>query len=299
VAFGFLAVLLAREMRHTTWRWVPYAVAGATVLAIAFSRIYLGVHWLSDTLGGFTLGIVWVAVLGIAYYRHRPPPVPLAGLVGAVALAMVLAGTWHIARSHETDLGRYTQASAPRLLPADAWWAGRWRELPALRIDLRDRPRQPLDLHWAGPLEPLRARLAATGWQEPPALSGTNLLRLLTPHPAETELPVVPQLLDGRYDTLRLVRPAAGGEGRLLVVRLWESGVHLTPSDIPLWVGYAGCLEPWQPVPWVTVLRTSTCLGVGLGALRESLAGLDLRTVYRDPPPGSVWDGTVLLVWAH
>jgi membrane-associated phospholipid phosphatase len=31
------------------------------VLGIGFSRLYLGVHYLSDVLGGFAVGIVWLA----------------------------------------------------------------------------------------------------------------------------------------------------------------------------------------------------------------------------------------------
>jgi membrane-associated phospholipid phosphatase len=30
---------------------------------IGFSRIYLGVHYFSDVMGGFTLGIFWVMLL--------------------------------------------------------------------------------------------------------------------------------------------------------------------------------------------------------------------------------------------
>ncbi|CAK0738000.1 membrane-associated protein [Gammaproteobacteria bacterium] len=316
VMFGFVAVLLAREMRHTAWRWIPYATAAALALIIAFSRLYLGVHWLSDAIGGFSLGVAWVALLGIAYYRHRLRPIPLAGLVGATVLPLVLAGTWHVVVSHEADLERYAQGSTSRLLPAEFWWDEGWRELPTVRNDLRNQPRQPLDLQWAGSLESMREHLTTAGWQAHPSLSATNLLRLLAPNPTEAELPLIPHLLDGHPDALRLVRfvhPTPGGESQKvegdhsapegksqgMVVRLWTSGLRLLPGDTPLWVGYVNCLEPWHPIPWITVLRTNSCSGKARATLENSLVGLDLRTVHRLPSPGLLEDTAVLLIRAR
>lgn len=46
-----LAMVLARRWR----RWAPLFVTGATI--IAFSRIYLNRHWLSDVVAGIALGV--------------------------------------------------------------------------------------------------------------------------------------------------------------------------------------------------------------------------------------------------
>ena len=43
------------------------AFAVVAVLVIGFSRIALGVHYVSDVAGGYFLGVAWVAALAIAF----------------------------------------------------------------------------------------------------------------------------------------------------------------------------------------------------------------------------------------
>ena len=57
VLYGTLAVLLAS---HPKWRRPVFFAAMVMVLLVALSRVYLGVHYLSDVLAGIALGVVWV-----------------------------------------------------------------------------------------------------------------------------------------------------------------------------------------------------------------------------------------------
>jgi undecaprenyl-diphosphatase len=65
---GFYGVLAIVAWRSTTKRSLAVgALSGAaTVIAlVGFSRIYLGVHWMSDVVGGYLIGAAFV--LGAAY----------------------------------------------------------------------------------------------------------------------------------------------------------------------------------------------------------------------------------------
>jgi membrane-associated phospholipid phosphatase len=75
--FGGLAVLLAPRLRHPALRLLVVLSAAVAVALIGLSRIYLGVHYPSDVLGGYAAGVVWVAAVAagdrLADRRHRRP----------------------------------------------------------------------------------------------------------------------------------------------------------------------------------------------------------------------------------
>ena len=60
--YGTIGYIAAR---HAATRRRQIAILAATtglVLLIGFSRLYLGVHYLSDVIAGFSLGLAWVAL---------------------------------------------------------------------------------------------------------------------------------------------------------------------------------------------------------------------------------------------
>jgi membrane-associated phospholipid phosphatase len=64
--YGSIALLLARGISSPPRRLLVLGGAGLLVLAIGFSRLYLGVHFLSDVLAGFAAGTAWLALLYVA-----------------------------------------------------------------------------------------------------------------------------------------------------------------------------------------------------------------------------------------
>lgn len=60
VFFGLMTYLLCTSALTRRQRWLGSVACAATVLAVAFSRLYLEAHWVSDVAGGFTLGIAYL-----------------------------------------------------------------------------------------------------------------------------------------------------------------------------------------------------------------------------------------------
>jgi undecaprenyl-diphosphatase len=56
-AYGTLALLAARRLRRRWPRIIVMAVGLAVPLLVGFSRIYLGVHYFTDALGGWAGGL--------------------------------------------------------------------------------------------------------------------------------------------------------------------------------------------------------------------------------------------------
>ena len=74
IGYGMLAYLVAHSVRRRGIDLLVAACAGVLVLAIGFSRLYLGAHYLSDVLAGFAAGIVWLAANIIALEASAPRP---------------------------------------------------------------------------------------------------------------------------------------------------------------------------------------------------------------------------------
>lgn len=78
-ACGVLAWLCTALLRSWAGRVAAWAVAAVLAALVGISRVYLGVHWTTDVIGGWVVGVVWLAVVltgWTAFTRERGQGAP-------------------------------------------------------------------------------------------------------------------------------------------------------------------------------------------------------------------------------
>ena len=60
VIYGFCIYLTFRFITNAAIKWIVSSLLALLILLIGFSRVYLGVHWLSDALAGYVTGCAWL-----------------------------------------------------------------------------------------------------------------------------------------------------------------------------------------------------------------------------------------------
>jgi undecaprenyl-diphosphatase len=83
--YGMLAIILAAGRSPRT-RALLWACAAAITAVAGASQVYLGANWLTDVLGGWALGALWIAIILIAdLLLTRPAAVPAGPRAGSAA----------------------------------------------------------------------------------------------------------------------------------------------------------------------------------------------------------------------
>ena len=239
--YGFLAILLARDVRPP-FRLLIYIIASLLILLIAFSRLYLGAHWLTDVIGGMLLGLAWAALLGIAYRRHAPERylkrADLTFIGGLLAVCLVAYPGF----MHNRQFSQYQLTHAQYFMVEQAWYESGWQALPSVRQDLRGHNDFSFNLQWMGSASNITEVLEAADWHS----ASTNLrnyFNWFNPSATIYEIPLLPHVHDGQHEELRFSKTIP--PDRLFVIRLWRSQIEIqsTQGKQPLWFGYISEME--------------------------------------------------------
>jgi membrane-associated phospholipid phosphatase len=60
--YGLLIYILQHAITIDWLKWILFTLVVGLIILIGFSRIYLRVHYASDVLGGFIIGLLWLLI---------------------------------------------------------------------------------------------------------------------------------------------------------------------------------------------------------------------------------------------
>lgn len=230
VTFGILAVLVSHSMSRWS-RSLVYAACGLIIITISYSRVYLGVHWTTDVLGGMLFGMILVAAFGVTIEAIPPRRIRPIGLLVVTFLAFAIAGTYHIGNDVEQAEVAYAPMEKNFSIDAAQWQSTEWQKLPVRRIDLAGKPEELFNFQWAGSLDLLQTQLATHGWVFSKKWTWRDTFAYLDPNARLFTVAPRPALHEGLKAKLTMVRALTNDTSRRLVLRAFKTDAILTTGN--------------------------------------------------------------------
>lgn len=235
VVLTFFAVMEAGELPRKHRQW-PYLAAALVLILLALARLYLGMEWLSGALMGMVSGLAWTAIVGIAY-RQRAVRRFSGATASLIFYGSFLAlATWQVNEHLAEDLAALESPTVLRQVVGEDWWASGWKDLPRNRTQLTSVASRSFNAQIAADPREISGLLERHGWSPAPATDWRWIIQALNPEPNQASLPLLGRAFEGRSEVL-LMQKGLGVDGRLLTVRLWDSGFRLEPGGQVLYLG--------------------------------------------------------------
>lgn len=249
VIFSFIAFFAAQIITNG-YRWIAYTISTIMIALIAFSRLYLGAHWLADIIGSSLLGLT-VLLVCIIDYRRMPKKTGAFSLspISATLLLLITLGiSWGITVPlyFQKTLSDTTPIWSTQGATIEAWWNSPLQFAPLYRNNRFGKPFQPFNVQWQGSLAKLRAALKKSGWKtipNEPKLELKATLQRFVSHKAEYHTSLLTWLYHDKPPVLFLIK-SINNQKQIIELRIWESEVHFHPGNKPLWIGATDILTP-------------------------------------------------------
>jgi membrane-associated phospholipid phosphatase len=71
--YGVLVVVMFAYSTRSVWRALAPAAAAVIVVSIGMSRLYRGMHYPSDVVGGILFGLLWLTVTSLVILHGHIP----------------------------------------------------------------------------------------------------------------------------------------------------------------------------------------------------------------------------------
>lgn len=258
--YGFIIYFVWRTEKYWRKKLNALFLGGGIIIVVSFSRLYLGVHYLSDVIGGLLLGILWL-IIGISLrewlgYKYRLTPRVLLSrrrLSNTTKVIMICIIVWYVlyGLQYEPLVASYETQFVPTLVSTDVITTFSEQSLPRYTETIRGVAQEPpsfiiiaqndtaltLALQQAGwsLADPVTIRSLALTWQ-----------RIVLNQP-DPNAPVTPVFWNNRVNDFGFQKSTDSNTVRQRHhARFWKTNIQ-TPTG---WQVYIGTASFDQGIKW-------------------------------------------------
>lgn len=250
--YGFLAYAFGRNTKNEKYRWTVIICSAIVIFLIGFSRIFLGVHYLSDVLGGYLIGfLILIAVTATRewlMYKHGVPmpsksprlrlKVFSACIIAAVAVFYVVT-----VRQFVPTLNSYESSFSNEVTIANALEPFTDGKLPKYTETITGRSQEPLGmLILAKSDDDLVRSFRASGWLLADRINFASLIEIAKasmlnrPYP---QAPMTPSFWNKNVNDFGFQRPTETNTARERHhARFWKTNLR-SADGYNIYVGTA------------------------------------------------------------
>jgi hypothetical protein len=149
------------------------------------------------------------------------------GLIAAAGLFYLSAGVANTMIYGEAQAQAFTQLSTTARTNQAGWISGKWKDLPARRIDLAGKPEEEFIAQWQGKPEALQPGLIAQKWMIHETWRWRDAFGYLDHSVGIEKLAPKPLLNEGLKARLTASKMADDGSGERVVLRLYQSRLEI------------------------------------------------------------------------
>jgi membrane protein DedA with SNARE-associated domain/membrane-associated phospholipid phosphatase len=232
-----LALLLIR-LYHIPQRYhkIIYTLAGIIISAVFISRLYLGVHWLTDIIGSALLGTALLMLVFLSYNRKSEKNISPKGVIITILVTLFITYSSSVYFSFNQLKSAYTLLEWPTYtMTLKDWWSQQGEQFPLYRVNRLGLPAKIFNVQWLGDLADIQKTLLKNGWEIAPQRDWLRVLYRITAVNSTAHLPLFsPTYLDSAPVLVLLKVPKDGN--KLLVLRFWNSHLIISHASQPLWM---------------------------------------------------------------
>lgn len=218
-------------------RWTGYVIAIILIAAVMCSRVFLGVHWMSDILGSVLFAWLCLLFMALFYQRHPSQNIQALKILPFLIVLQIVVSWAYVHYNYSKLINAYFPASTMQTINKNSWWQTGGSTVAMTATNRMGTSKELLTIQWAGKQEDIMTMLQAHGWHS--ALEAHNWV-LEIQHPEEKTAKINLHLKIRFFEDKKpklIFYKSLNSPHDFMVLQLWQTDMRLEPSALGLFAG--------------------------------------------------------------